>query len=33
VAGHVVRHIEEGFAVEFQHPQMPETVEDSVTAR
>ena len=33
VAGHVVRHIEDGFAVEFQHPQMPETVEDSVTAR
>ena len=33
VQGHVVRHLEEGFAIEFAHPQLPETVEDSVTAR
>jgi len=33
VQGHVVRHLEEGFAIEFSHPQLPETVEDSVTAR
>jgi len=29
----VVRHLEEGFAVEFHHPQTIETVEDNVTAR
>ena len=33
VQGHVVRHLEEGFAIEFAHAQLPETVEDSVTAR
>ena len=33
VQGHVVRHLEDGFAIEFSHPQLPETVEDSVTAR
>jgi hypothetical protein len=33
VQGQVVRHLEEGFAIEFAHPQLPETVEDSVTAR
>jgi len=33
VHGHVVRHLEEGFAIEFAHPQSAETVENSVTAR
>jgi hypothetical protein len=33
VQGQVVRHLEDGFAIEFAHPQLPETVEDSVTAR
>jgi PilZ domain len=33
VQGHVVRHLDDGFAIEFAHPQLPETVEDSVTAR
>ena len=29
----VVRHLEEGFAIEFVHAQLPETVEDNVSAR
>ena len=33
VQARVVRHLEEGFAVEFVHTQLPETVEDSVSAR
>ena len=33
VQAHVVRHIEDGFALEFAHPQLAETVEDSVTGR
>jgi hypothetical protein len=33
VQGQVVRHLEEGFAIEFSHSQSPDTVEDSVTAR
>jgi len=33
VAAHVVRHLEEGFAIEFNHPQTLETVEDNVTVR
>ena len=33
VQARVVRHLEEGFAIEFVHAQLPETVEDSVTAR
>jgi hypothetical protein len=33
VQSRVVRHLEEGFAIEFVHAQLPETVEDSVTAR
>jgi len=33
VPSRVVRHLEEGFAVEFHHPQALETVEDNVTAR
>lgn len=33
VPARVVRHLEEGFAIEFIHPQSPDTVEDSVTAR
>ena len=33
VAARVVRHLEEGFAIEFTHPQLPDTIEDSVTAR
>jgi hypothetical protein len=32
VKARVVRHLEEGFAIEFSHPQLAETVEDSVTA-
>ena len=33
VQARVVRHLEEGFAIEFLHAQLPDTVEDSVTAR
>ena len=33
VPARVVRHLEEGFAIEFTHPQSPDTVEDAVTAR
>lgn len=33
VQARVVRHLEEGFAVEFVHAQLPETVEDSVSAQ
>jgi hypothetical protein len=33
VQGQVIRHLEEGFAIEFAHAQLAETVEDSVTAR
>jgi hypothetical protein len=33
VPSRVVRHIENGFALEFNHPQLAETIEDNVTAR
>jgi hypothetical protein len=33
VQARVVRHLEEGFAIEFVHAQLPETVEDNVSAR
>jgi hypothetical protein len=33
VQARVVRNLEEGFAIEFVHEQLPETLEDSVTAR
>ncbi len=33
VPARVVRHLEEGFAIEFAHPQSSDTVEDGVTAR
>ncbi len=33
VSGRVVRHLEEGFAIEFTRLQHPDTVEESVTAR
>ena len=33
VQARVVRHLEEGFAVEFVHAQLAETVEDNVSAR
>ena len=33
VAARVVRHLEEGFAIEFVHAQLPDTVEDNVSAR
>ena len=33
VPARVVRYLEEGFALEFTHPQDPETLEESVTAR
>ena len=33
VKGHVVRNLDEGFAIEFAHPQLAETLEESVTAR
>ena len=33
VQSRVVRNLEEGFAIEFVHEQMAETLEDSVTAR
>ena len=31
VPARVVRHLEDGFALEFLHPQLEETVEDNVT--
>lgn len=33
VPARVVRHLEDGFALEFIHPQLAETVEDNVSAR
>jgi hypothetical protein len=33
VQARVVRNLEEGFAIEFTHPQSPDTLEESVTAR
>lgn len=33
VQSRVVRHLEEGFAIEFMHEQLAETLEDSVNAR
>ena len=33
VQSRVVRSLEDGFAIEFQHPQLAETIEDNVTAR
>jgi hypothetical protein len=33
VQARLVRNLEEGFALEFVHEQMVETLEDSVTAR
>ena len=33
VQARVVRHLEEGFAIEFVHPQLPDTVEDNVSAQ
>jgi PilZ domain-containing protein len=33
VQARVVRHVEEGFAIEFLHAQLADTVEDNVTAR
>jgi hypothetical protein len=33
VQARVVRHLEEGFAIEFVHAQLPETVEDNVSAQ
>jgi hypothetical protein len=33
VKSRVVRNLEEGFALEFVHEQLAETLEDSVTAR
>ncbi len=33
VQARVVRHLEEGFALEFVHEQLAETLEDSVTTR
>jgi hypothetical protein len=33
IQSRVVRHLEEGFALEFVHEQLPETLEDSVSAR
>jgi hypothetical protein len=33
VPARVVRYLEEGFALEFTHPQDPETLEESVTMR
>ena len=33
VQAQVVRHLEEGFALEFAFPQSPDTLEDNVTAR
>ena len=33
VQARVVRNLEEGFALEFVHEQLEETLEDNVTAR
>ena len=33
VPGRVIRSLEEGFAIEFTHPQLAETLEDSVSGR
>jgi PilZ domain len=33
VPARVVRYLEEGFALEFTHPQDPESLEESVTMR
>jgi len=33
VQAQVVRHLEEGFALEFAFPQLPDSLEDNVTAR
>lgn len=33
VQAKVVRHLEEGFALEFTHAQLPDSLEDNVTAR
>lgn len=33
VPARVVRHLEDGFAIEFIHPQLAETVEDNVSAQ
>ena len=33
VQARVVRHLEDGFALEFVHEQSPDTLEDSITAR
>ena len=33
VQARVVRHLEEGFAIEFVHAQLPETVKDNVSAQ
>jgi hypothetical protein len=33
VQARVIRHLEDGFAIEFIHEQLPETLEDSVTTR
>lgn len=33
VQGRVVRHLDDGFAIEFLHEQSPDTLEDSITAR
>jgi hypothetical protein len=33
IQARVVRHIEDGFAIEFLHEQSPDTLEDSITAR
>jgi hypothetical protein len=33
VQARVVRNLEEGFALEFVHEQLAETLEDNVTAR
>jgi len=33
VPARVVRHLDDGFALEFLHPQLPDALEDSVTAR
>jgi len=33
IQARVVRNLEEGFAIEFVHEQLAETLEDNVTAR
>jgi hypothetical protein len=33
VQSRVIRNLEEGFAIEFVHPQAADTLEESVTAR